>query len=103
MSRYAARSVVIVSEDEQCSSLVAAELRAMGCRVFCARDLPQAAGLVRAGLTTRFVLVRIGEGVVHPAALRAEIATHLPGWDIECDGPPDEPVPTGDRCDRLVN
>ena len=103
MSRYAARSVVIVSDDARCSNLVAAELRAMGYRVFCARDLPQAASLVRAGLTTRFVLVRLAEDVVQPAALRAEMAAHLPDWDIECDGGADEPVRPDGPGGRFVN
>jgi len=85
MIRSAPGSVLLVSRDPICLELIAAELRAHGCRVLCAHDLADAARLVRAGLATRFVLVRIAEKAIPAAALRAEISAHLPGWKIECD------------------
>lgn len=80
-----ARTVLLVCEERRCLGLVAAELKAMGCRVLCARDLEQAADLVRAGLTTRFVLVSLGMEVVSPADLRRSMAERLPEWSIESD------------------
>jgi len=77
--------VILVCEDVDCLLIVATELAAAGCEVFCVRDVRQAADLVRAGFTMRFVLVLIGEELVPPAHLRAAMAAHLPEWKIECD------------------
>ena len=90
MKRSAPGCVLLMCEDPVCLELIASELRALGCRVLCAHDLADVARLVRAGLTTRFVLVRIGEGAVPATALRAQLAARLPGWQIECDEPDEQ-------------
>jgi len=69
MKRRDARCVVLVCEDVDCLMLVATELAETGCVVVCARDVGQAADFVRAGLSTQFVLVLIGQLE----------------WMIECD------------------
>ena len=78
-----ARNVVLVSDDVRCLNLVAAELHGMGCRVFCVRDLEQAAQVVRAKLTTRFVLILLGDDIVSPTDLCVAMRPILPrldGW-----------------------
>ena len=94
-----ARSVLLVSDDGRCLELLASELSAMGCRVFCARDLEQAAELVRARLTARFLLIFIGEDLIPPAELRAEMAARLPGWMVQGD----ELIESSRAPVRLVN
>ena len=98
-----ARCILLVSDDVRCLNLVATELRAAGCRVLCARDMEQAAGLVRAKLTTQFVLVFLGDNLVVPADLRAAMAAHLPGWVVRCDQARDEPDHYGAAENGLVN
>jgi hypothetical protein len=85
MSWAGGRSVVLVSNDSYLLDLVAAELREMGCRVFCARDFGAAADLVRMGMTRRFVLVRLGDDVFSPEVLREAMAEHLPGYAIRAE------------------
>ena len=82
MTSLLTRSVVLVSGDFQLLNLIAAELREMGCRVFCVRDLQEAAALVRAGATRRFVLVRLGAEVFSPDELRRAMAEALPDYAI---------------------
>jgi DNA-binding response OmpR family regulator len=89
MNLLRSRSVVLVSDDFQLLNLVAAELREMGCRVFCVRDFQEAAALVRAGATRRFVLVRIGVAM-SSAELRQAMAEQLPGYAIRGEGLEDE-------------
>jgi DNA-binding response OmpR family regulator len=84
------RSILLVSENEACLAFVAAELRAMGFRVFCLRDLAEAAELVREGVTRRFVLVRIGATHSSPTALRDEMAAHLRDYLVEGDDLPED-------------
>jgi hypothetical protein len=81
----ASSCILLVSEDVRCLDVVAAEFRAAGCSVFCVRDLDEAAALVRAGVTRRFVLVRIEDDVVPAAVLRAEMSSRLPGWTVQLD------------------
>jgi ActR/RegA family two-component response regulator len=85
MTRPPARRVILVGEDARYLNLLATELRALGLPVFCAHDFEHAAQLVRAGLARRFVLVRLADDVLSPAELRAEMATHLPGWAVTAD------------------
>jgi hypothetical protein len=75
----------LVSDDAGSRDAVAAEFRAGGCSVFCVRDLDEAAALVRAGLTRRFVLIRLEDEVVPASVLRAEMSARLPGWKVEPD------------------
>ena len=82
MTSLLRRSVVLVSGDFQLLNLIAAELREMGCRVFCVRDLQEAAALVRAGATRRFVLVRLGAKLFSPEELRRAMAEELPDYAI---------------------
>ena len=82
MSWPTARCVLLVSDDVRCLNLMATELRAMGCRVLCARDLEQAAEVVRATMTTRFLLMFFADDLVSPADLRSAMAAHLPR--MEC-------------------
>lgn len=82
MTSLLSRSVVLVSGDHHLLNLIAAELREMGCRVFCVRDLREAAALVRAGATRRFVLVRLGGEVCSPEQLRRAMAAELPDYAI---------------------
>jgi len=88
MTSLLSRNVVLVSGDFQLLNLVAAELREMGCRVFCVRNLQEAAALVRAGATTRFVLVRLGPELFSPEALRRAMADELPDYSIEGEESP---------------
>ena len=83
MSWLNRRSVVLISADFRLLHLVAAELRELGCRVFCVRNFQEAATLVRAGATNRFVLVRLGEEVFSPEELRRAMAEELPGYTIK--------------------
>jgi hypothetical protein len=83
MNALTSRSVVLVSGDFELLHLVAAELREIGCRVFCVRDLQEAATLVRAGATRRFVLVRIGTEEFSSEQLRGAMAEHLPDFAIQ--------------------
>jgi hypothetical protein len=85
MNPLTSRSVVLVSGDFHLLNLVAAELREIGCRVFCVRDLQEAAALVRAGATRRFVLVRLGAEVFSSEELRRAMADHLPDYAIRGD------------------
>jgi hypothetical protein len=82
---------------------MATELRATGCRVLCARDLGQAAEVVRATMTTRFLLMFIADDFVSPADLRSAMAAHLPGWSVECDESGHERLRSGKVENRLVN
>jgi DNA-binding NtrC family response regulator len=86
----ASRSILLVSENEACLDFVASELRAMGFRVFCTRDLAEAAELVRQGVTRRFVLVRIGARHSSPNALRDEMAAHLQDYLVEGEDVPED-------------
>jgi len=82
MRFFESRSIVLVSGDSQLLLLVAAELREMGGRVFCVRDLQEAAALVRAGATRRFVLVRLGPEQFSSEELRRAMAEQLPDYSI---------------------
>jgi hypothetical protein len=95
--------VLIVSDDVRCLNLMATELRAMGCRVLCARDLEQAAEVVRATMTTRFLLMFIADDLVLPADLCSAMAAHLPGWSVECDESGHERFWSSKVENRLVN
>jgi hypothetical protein len=97
------RSVVLVCDDVRLLRLLAAELRELGCRVFIARDLGEVAQLVRARMTKRFVLVRLGDEPISATAVCEAIAERLPGWSIQ-GGEPDDAVLREARADRhLVN
>ena len=86
------RSVVLVANDALLLELVAAELREMGCRVFCAADVKEVAELVRAGVTRRFVMIRLGAQSLSQAELRQVMAEETPGWSI-AEREPTGPVP----------
>lgn len=95
-------SILLVCNDARWLMRLATELSALGCRVLCARDLEHAMALVRAGLTTRFVLVFLGADRFSPADLRAAMAARLPGWMVQADDL-DEPVRGGSTVHRIVN
>jgi len=98
-----APSVLLVSDDARCLELLAAELRAMGCRVLCARDLERAAALVRAGLPTAFVLVYLGEDLLSPADVRVAMAAGLPEWDVQGDETGHKVIAVAAAAERLLN
>ena len=96
-------SVLLVCEDGVLLAAMAGELRASGCRVLCARDLEEAAALIRAGAMNRFMLVRLGDDLVEPAELRLEMEARLPEWTVDASELRDEVTGAGVRAHRLVN
>jgi hypothetical protein len=78
-----------MSDDVDSLTRLGAELCALGCCVFTARNLEEVADLVRAGVAQRLVLVYIDTEIATAAELRAAMQEQLPGWTIQADGTED--------------
>jgi CheY-like chemotaxis protein len=76
-------SILLIIENPLHRALISRELRRLGCEVFCARDLDEAADVVRAGVPATLLLVRLGEPSLSDRQLQREMARRLPGWGVE--------------------
>jgi CheY-like chemotaxis protein len=76
-------SILLIIENPFHRALLTRELRRCGCEVLCARDLDEAADVVRAGAPPTLVLVRLGEPPLSDRELQEEMARRLPGWNVQ--------------------
>jgi hypothetical protein len=74
--------VLLIIENAKHRAWLAGKLRSLGCEVFCARDLDEAADLVRAGIPNEVILVHLGREPMSAPLLHAEMARRLPGWTV---------------------
>jgi hypothetical protein len=79
-------AVLLVIEDRKDMSHVTplvARLRALGCAVFAAGSLDEAANLIRAGLPKRLMLVHVPRAAISVTELQEALSARLPGWAVE--------------------
>lgn len=76
-------SILLIVENPFHRAAITRELRRLGCEVFCARDLDEAADVMRGGAPATLLLVRLGEPSLSDGQLQREMARRLPGWGVQ--------------------
>jgi len=74
--------VLLIMDDSIHRTMLAMHLRTLGCEIYFARDLDEAADVIRAGVPKEIVVVYLGQDRLSASDIRSEIARRLPGRSV---------------------